>query len=128
MKDTLQIAKTTIGIAGNAKLVSYIGHNGLMDFRLDEQFKNIDSASRDAIILACISKKYFAPLVAQAGAKPLVWTTGLMCPEAYTLHDALSSYINNEPIANIRTSAAKAYARYQKCSEKAARNLLVSGW
>ena len=59
---------------------------------------------------------------------PLVWSSGLMSPEAYTLHDAIESYINNEPVENIRSSAARAYSKYQKCSEKAARNLLVSGW
>lgn len=128
VKDTLHVSGTVLGINGNAKLVAYIGHDGLMDFRIENDFKNADSIKRDAIILACISKKYFAPFLKSAGAKPLVWTTGLMCPEAYTLHDALRCYINGEPDENIRTSAAKAYHRNQRCGEKAARNLLVSGW
>lgn len=128
LRDTLQVAGVIPGINGNAKLVAYIGHDGLMDFRLDERFQKTDSLKRDAIILACISKKYFAPHLAQTGAQPLVWTTGLMCPEAYTLHDAVSSYIRNETPENIRSNAAKAYAKYQHCSEKAARNLLVTGW
>ena len=59
---------------------------------------------------------------------PLVWTTGLMAPEAYTLHDALTGYVKGEDAEAIRTRAAKAYSKYQKCSEKAARNLLVTGW
>ena len=128
LKDTLQINGNTIGINGNAKLVSYIGHDGLMDFSLSQTFANTDNKIRDAIILACISKKYFSNHLLTTKAKPLVWSTGLMSPEAYTLHDALESYINKEPIENIRTSAAKAYAKYQKCSEKAARNLLVTGF
>lgn len=128
LKDTLHIKGMTIGINGNAKLLSYIGHDGLMDFRLKETFQNTDSIKRDAIILACISKKYFSPFLAATRANPLVWTTGLMCPEAYTLHDALNSYIRNEPVENIRSSAAKAYSKNQRCGEKAARNLLVSGW
>ena len=128
IKDTLNINGTTIGIYGNAKLITYTGHDGLMDFRLTESFANADNKKRDAIILACISKKYFLPLLATTGANPLVWSSGLMSPEAYTLHDAIESYINNEPVENIRSSAARAYSKYQKCSEKAARNLLVSGW
>lgn len=128
VKDTLHINGTKVGINGNGKLVAYIGHDGLMDFNLARRFENTDSLSRDAIILACKSKQYFSPLLAQTRAKPLVWTTGLMCPEAYTLHDALNGYIRNEPKEAIRGYAAKAYARYQRCSEKAARNLLVSGW
>ena len=128
LKDTLRINNTTIGICGNSKLLSYIGHDGLMDFQLSESFKNTDGKKRDCIILACTSKNYFAPHLKTTKANPLVWTTGLMCPEAYTLHDALSAYINNESTENIRTKAALAYAQHQKCSEKAARNLLVSGW
>jgi hypothetical protein len=109
-------------------LLSYIGHDGLMDFQLSQTFENTDGKKRDCIILACISKKYFAPHLKQTGAYPLVWTTGLMAPEAYTVHDAISAYINNQPHDNIRMAAAKAYSRYQKCSEKAAKNLLVGGW
>ena len=51
-----------------------------------------------------------------------------MAPEAYILHDALSAYVRNESVENIRSQGAKAYAKYQKCSEGAAMNLLVSGW
>lgn len=128
LKDTLQADGKTLGINGNAKLLAYIGHDGLMDFQLNERFENKDNIKRDAIILACISRNYFTPHLAPTQARPLVWTTGLMCPEAYTLHDALSSYVSNQPVEVVRSSAAKAYAKYQKCSEKAARGLLVSGW
>jgi hypothetical protein len=128
VKDTLHVNGIKLGINGNGKLIAYIGHDGLMDFSLPNSFQNTDSLTRDAILLACKSKKYFTPLLAPTRANPLVWTTGLMCPEAYTLHDALSSYIRHEPVENIRNKAASAYARYQRCSEKAARNLLVSGW
>ena len=95
---------------------------------MNEQFDNADKLNRNAIILACISKNYFAPYLSATKANPLVWSTGLMSPEAYTLHDALESYVKNEPGANIRSSAAKAYSKYQRCSENAARKLLVSGY
>lgn len=128
LKNVLDVDGRLIGINGNAALVAYVGHDGLMDFRLSESFQNADGKKRDAIILACISKKYFAPHLSQTQARPLVWSTGLMSPEAYTLHDALNAYINRLPPEAIRSAAAKAYARYQKCSEKAARNLLVTGF
>jgi hypothetical protein len=128
LKDTLHLQGTVLGIDGNARLTAYIGHDGLMDFRLANDFQNADSIKRDAIILACISKKYFAPFLRSAGARPLVWTTGLMCPEAYTLHDAVRGYINGEPTETIRGFAAKAYDRNQRCGAKAAMNLLVTGW
>lgn len=127
-KDTLHVGNVVLGIDGNAKLLSYIGHDGLMDFTLTETFKNVDNRKRDCIILACISQKYFAPYLKPTKANPLVWTTGLMCPEAYTLHDALGGYVRNETTKKVRERAFLAYNKYQKCGEKAARNLLVSGY
>lgn len=99
-----------------------------MDFQLTETYQNTDNKKRDVIILACFSKKYFSPHLELANINPLVWTTGLMCPEAYTIHDAITGYLNNETNEQIRTRAASAYSKFQKCSEKAARNLLVTGW
>lgn len=128
LKDTIQINNKIIGIAGNAKMVAYIGHDGLMDFQLSESFINTDKKKRDLIMLACYSKSYFSQHLNQANINPLVWTTGLMAPEAYTIHDAISGYVNKESNQEIRERAALAYSKYQKCSLKAARNLLVTGW
>jgi hypothetical protein len=99
-----------------------------MDFQLYETFINTDNKERDLIILACYSKRYFTPHLETANVNPLVWTTHLMAPEAYTLHDALTGYINGEANEDIRERAAAAYARYQKCSITAAKGLLVTGW
>ncbi len=126
VKDTLLVNNKTIGIAGNSALVAYIGHDGLMDFSLNQTFKNTDGITRDVIILACYSKNYFKPYLQNANVNTLVWTTGLMAPEAYTIHDAISGYINNETKDDIRLKAASAYSKYQKCSLKAAKNLLVN--
>lgn len=127
-KDTLNINNEIIGINGNSKLLSYIGHNGLMDFSLTNTFQNKDNIRREAIILACASKQYFAPYLRSANTNPLVWTTNLMCPEAYTLHDAINPYIQGLDDLKIWQSAATAYAKYQKCSVNAAKKLLVTGY
>jgi hypothetical protein len=127
-KDVTDIDGLKIGTKGNSKLITYIGHNGLMDFALSESYNNRDKKIRDAIILACISKTYFKSHLTSANANPLLWTTGLMAPEAYILHDALASYINGGTPPGIRRSAARAYSKYQKCSEKAAMNLLVTNY
>lgn len=127
-KDTVIVGKTVIGLNGNAKLVAYIGHNGLMDFSLANTYKNNDGKSRDAIILACASKQYFSPYLKSAKANPLLWTTHLMCPEAYTIHDAIATYINGGTPASVRESAAIAYNKFQKCGMRGARGLLVTGF
>lgn len=113
---------------GGADLVAYAGHDGLMDFQLSALPPKKDSRHRDAIILACISKSYFAPLLRSTGAYPLIWTTGLMAPEAYTLKSALDGWILHESPEQVRERAAAAYDRYQKCGLKGARRLLVTGW
>ena len=126
-KEILTVGNVMLNI-GDANLVAYIGHNGLMDFKLPAIFSNSDAIRRKAIILACISKGYFTPYLVQAKTQPLLWTTGLMAPEAYTLHDAITGYINSESDESIRTRGANAYAKFQKCSVRAAKNLLITGW
>ena len=124
--DTIPLGTITLGIGGNAALIAYIGHDGLMDFQLSEAFINTDNVQRGVIILACYSKRYFSPYLEAANVNPLVWTTNLMAPEAYTLHDALTGYVLGEANEAIRERAAAAYARYQKCSLNAAKGLLVT--
>lgn len=115
-------------IRGGANLVAYVGHNGLMDFQLARFPQKRNDSHRDAVILACASKQYFADPVRASGAYPLLWTTGLMAPEAYTLKSALDGWIAGENGEQIRDRAAGAYDRYQKCGLRAAHHLLVSGW
>ena len=113
---------------GGAELVAYAGHDGLMDFQLAALPQGKSEKPREAIILACISKSYFAAALRASGATPLLWTTGLMAPEAYTLKSAIDGWILHESHDQIRERAAVAYNNYQKCGLKGARRLLVSGW
>lgn len=99
-----------------------------MDFKLDSLYTAQDSQQRKAIILACKSKPYFNAALKASGASPLLWTTQFMAPEAYTLHDAIEGFLAQESDSQIHKRAAKAYAKYQKCSEKAAQKLLATGY
>jgi hypothetical protein len=115
-------------IAGSARLVAYVGHDGLMDFSLPHHPQKKDDETRDAIILACASKNYFAPALRQTGATPLLWTTNLMAPEAYILERAIDGWIKKESGAQIRTRAAHVYHKYQNCGLKGAMNLFATGY
>jgi hypothetical protein len=126
--DSVLLKEEELYIGGSSNLLSFIGHDGLMDFDLEEKYKRVDALKRESIILACISKRYFAPHLKETGATPLIWSTGLMSPEAYTLKAAIDGWIKNESAEQIRTRAAAAYHQYQKCGMKGARNLLVTGW
>lgn len=127
-RENVEAQNETLQVFGSANLVAFVGHNGLMDFTLENQPAKKDDAMRDAVILACASRNYFTEPLRKTSAKPLLWTTNLMAPEAYILHDALEGWTRNESDAQIRTRAAQAYSKYQKISLKAAQNLLVTGW
>lgn len=118
----------SISAGGGADLLAYVGHDGLMDFRLPLVPRKRSETRREAIILACASKQFFAEPLRTAGAYPLLWTTGLMAPEAYTLKSALDSWIAGEGNQQVRERAAAAYDKYQKCGIRGARRLFSSGW
>ena len=119
--------KTLILPSGSdADLAAYIGHDGLMDFSLDELYIGRDTRCREAIVFACYSQSFFAAPLRNARACPLLWTTGLMAPEAYTLKAALDGWILDETAEQVRTRAAQAYADFQKISLKSAKRLFIS--
>lgn len=127
---TVEIAGKTYGLSKGAAahLVAYVGHDGLMDFQLTYMPKRRDDLRRDAVVLACISRKYFAPPLRESGANPLLWTTNLMAPEAYVLKAALDGWLAGESGEQVRERAAKAYDAYQNCGLKSARALFATGW
>ncbi|SEB36661.1 hypothetical protein SAMN04489761_0180 [Tenacibaculum sp. MAR_2009_124] len=113
-----------LGFGGDADLLAYIGHNGLMEFNMNISYREIGKKkNKEAIILACFSKDYFSSEIKRAGAIPLLWTTHLMAPEAYTLKSAIDGWILNETGEQIKERAARVYNKYQKCGIRGARNL-----
>tara|TARA_B100001540_G_C15738980_1_gene611298 strand:+ start:499 stop:1248 length:750 start_codon:yes stop_codon:yes gene_type:complete len=106
-----------------ATLINYIGHNGLMDFKMDFYPIRTDSLERKTSILACMSSQYYNVGVKISKSKPYVWTTNYMAPEAYTLHAIIKSWMNNQTGYQAREAAAQAYNKYQKCGINGARNL-----
>jgi hypothetical protein len=130
--ETLQVkgpgSPSSIVAGGASDLVVYVGHDAFMDFQISPIAAKKQQAPRPVIILACASKAYFAPYLKQADAAPLLWTTGLMAPEAYTLKAALDGWIVHEDGNAIRQRAAQAYAKYQKCGLPAAQRLFATGW
>ena len=117
-----------LGRGAAAPLVAYVGHDGLMDFQLTALPKRRDDLRRDAVILACASKRYFAAGLKETGAHPLVWTTNLMAPEAYVLKAALDGWLAGEDGESVRLRTARAYDKYQSCGLRAAQNLFATGW
>lgn len=117
-----------IRAGGGADLLIYVGHNGLMDFSLPFLPANVDGKQRQAAVFACAGKNYFSESLKKAGAHPLIWTTGLMAPEAYVLHALLMSWGREDTPENTREEVAKAYNTYQKCGMNGARRLFATGF
>ena len=115
-------------LGGSANLIAYAGHDGLMDFQLSSVPKKQNDEQRDAVILACASKSYFANALRATGSKPLLWTTNLIAPEAYIFAAAIDGWLKHETDEQIRVRAAKSYDAYQHCGIKSANALFATGW
>jgi hypothetical protein len=119
---------TPLNFGGKADLIAYVGHNGLMDFSVNINYRSSPEKKRDVIILACYSKNLFSPEIKKANANPVLWTTHLMAPEAYTLKSGIDGWILGESATQIDERAAQTYNQYQKCGIRGARNLFTSGF
>ncbi|MBN2498414.1 MAG: hypothetical protein JXR96_27735 [Deltaproteobacteria bacterium] len=109
---------------GHSHLIVYTGHDGLMDFEPPVRPEQASGApARSVAILACLSREYFEALLARAGAHPLLLTCSLMPPEAYTSAALIDSWFGGASEERARERAARAFARYQKCSRDAARRI-----
>jgi hypothetical protein len=88
------------------------------------------AASSAALQMAgcAAGKPYFRPYMQDTQSEPLLWTTGLMAPEAYTLRAALQGWAQSEDNESVRQRAAVAYDKYQKCGLRAAQRLFATGW
>ncbi|MEQ1748536.1 MAG: hypothetical protein ABL974_03890 [Prosthecobacter sp.] len=101
-------------------LVAFIGHNGLMDQHIPADFTPAAKTPPDAIILCCISGRFFQSHLEAAKARPVLTTTQLMYPGSFLLRDALEVWLRGGTRPEIRMAAARAYAANQSISVKAA--------
>jgi hypothetical protein len=126
---TVNAGGTMIPAGGGAALIAFLGHNGLMDFKIEKVYRpEVLDHGRQVIILSSLSRGFFANHIRATGAHPLLWTTGILLAEAYTLRDALLGWVAGESDAEIAGRAARAYDQYKKSGIDAARRLLVSGY
>jgi hypothetical protein len=125
----VQLKDRKLQAGGNAHLIVYIGHNALMDYVgvknltvLNPEVSSIKQEN-DAIVLACKSEQYFLSRLKKLGSYPLVLTTGLMAPEAYSLDAAIKQWIVGGNETQVKKAAASGYNKYQKTGQKAAERL-----
>lgn len=107
-------------------LVAWIGHNGLMDFKIAYDPSLKAAKARDAVVLCCVSHAYFGELLADRNVRPVLTTEQLMYPGAFLLKAALDGWLRGESRPEIRERAAKAYAANQGIGVKAARGVFTA--
>ncbi len=122
----LKVGNDNIFIHGGAALVVYVGHNGLMDFKIEDIKRQSGNKAKDAIVLACKSKPYFQPRLSKLGCRTVLLTTGFMAPEAYTLKASVDGWLLGESGTQIKERAARAYHKYQNCGLNASMRLFYS--
>ncbi|MGO9229563.1 MAG: hypothetical protein ACLQKA_10200 [Bryobacteraceae bacterium] len=116
-----------IAAGGDAAIVAYVGHNGLMDFAAPSRpLARPGAPPRSSIVLACASSQYFYDLIHAGGSHPLLLTTGLMAPEAYSLEEAVRTFAGGGSPMEVRQAAATIYDRVQHCGRLGALHLFAS--
>lgn len=125
--EMIELEDLLLNFGGEANLLSYVGHDGLMEFSVDLEYDVSKQKRPDVIILACYSEDFFDREIRQSGANPILWTTHLMAPEAYTLKAAIDGWVRNETGEQIKGRGASAYCKYQKCSDSWANRLFTTG-
>lgn len=93
------------------RLVAFIGHNGLMDVSIPVSTLKAVPQPPDAIILCCISGRYFQPHLDAAKACPVLTTTQLMYPGSFLLRDTLEVWLRRGSRPEIRPSRGKGLCR-----------------
>lgn len=107
----------TVSVAG------YAGHNRLMDgLRLPDPVEGA-RAPVPSFVLACLSDRFFASSLRQAGSAPVVTTRAFMAPEGYAVEAAARAFGDNRRPAQIREAVVRAYAKWQRITPRVAGRL-----
>ena len=111
-------------LSGENDLVALIGHNILMDTGIDLPVAKA-AGKTDAVVLCCMSDRYFRKRLENAGIRPVLMTTQLMYPGSFILRDALEPWLEGEAPESLREAAGNAYARNQKIKLAAAKGVFA---
>jgi hypothetical protein len=111
-------------VSGKHDLCAYIGHNVLMDGPVVPPASKAEKPC-DAIVLCCMSERFFKDRLIRLGARPVMLTTQLMYPGSFILRDSLPVWAKGGSLEEIRRTGAAAYARNQNLSAKSAKGVFA---
>ncbi|MGC4044171.1 MAG: hypothetical protein QM758_10260 [Armatimonas sp.] len=108
-----------VAVSGKYDLVAFIGHNGLMDAAMAPP-PRVPGNRTEVAVLCCLSARYFGARLRALGCRPILMTSQLMYPGSFLLDAAIEQWRRGGSLKTIRLAAARAYARNQKISVRAA--------
>jgi hypothetical protein len=127
--DSLEVEGTYLQINGNADLVAFNGHNGLMDETTKYEYANESTKPKDAVSISCASGGYFKDHYWSTSSYPLVHTTNLLYPGAFILEGILNEWALLKSDEDCKKAAGKAYYKHKpKSGPNGSQNLFDFGW
>lgn len=105
------------GAGGQAHLVAFVGHNGLMDLdrpALATLLRPLGARATPvgAVAIACATAPYLRYLD-DGHRVPLLLTTDLLFASSHALAATIDAFVSGRPLAAIRTAGAAGYAAGQ---------------
>lgn len=125
--DSVVLGNKTIPANGNADLIVFNGHNGLMDYLVNPELHK-SFRQKETAVIACYSGRYFMDYFRIYHTYPLITTCGLIPAEAYILASIIESWALLKTGQDIRQNIITRYSEIHKCPESDVENLFATGW
>ncbi len=119
----IEVAGKKVAAGGQSGMVAYVGHDGLMEFRVEPPPRDPARPPVVAVSLSCMSRAYFMPHLETLQVKPYLLTTQLMYPGGFLLQGAAESWLAGLAGEPVRARAAAGYSKNQGISAKNAANV-----
>lgn len=116
-----------ISSGGASDLTVYFGHNILFDINFTNFPSKADDYKHFTIVYTYYGSEYFRDAINKAEATAVLWTYGMMVPEAKTLVSVLTTWANESTIKAVRSEARKIYKSIHGVDEKTVSKIFISG-
>jgi len=126
--DSILLSDKKIAAYGNADLLVFNGHNGLMDTYMEPPTKKCNRP-KDAVAICCMSKPSFSLYFKNYYAYPLLTTTTTIPAEAYILGQIIEPWVMLKDEEEIRENVVDKFLKIHKNEDFFNVNLMFSaGW
>lgn len=125
--DSITLNGITIAANGNANLIVFNGHNGLMDNWVEPNYQKC-SRLKETAVIACYSGLYFTPYLVNCYTYPLMITKELIPAEAYILSSIIEAWALLKTENEIIDSVLEKYCSIHNYRKDQIKYMFKSGW